>query len=372
MTLAATATLSQPVSRSPRPVAIWLLACAGLTFLMVLIGGITRLTESGLSITQWKPISGILPPLDAAQWAAEFENYKQIPQYKLLNTGMTLAEFKGIFFWEYTHRLLGRLIGAVFVLPLAWFWITGRIGRALLPRLAGLFVLGGLQGLLGWYMVKSGLVDRVEVSQYRLAAHLLLAILLYGAMVWIAADLLRRHANPVRELSVPAAAARRLRLSALVVTGLVLVTILSGAFVAGTRAGLVNNEFPLMGGSLVPPDYWQMDPRSGHPWYLAFFENLSAVQFDHRLLAITTFVTILVMAGVIWRRHAPAALRTTAGWLVAAVFLQVALGLGTLLLVRPIPLAAAHQAGAVLTFTMALLHLHACQRAGNQWSVAPV
>jgi cytochrome c oxidase assembly protein subunit 15 len=344
--------------RNDRAVATWLLACCAMVFAMVVIGGITRLTESGLSITEWKPVTGALPPLSAGDWQAEFEKYRQIPQFKELHLGlMTLAEFKQIYFWEYVHRLWGRLIGLAFALPLVWFLWRGMIRRALLPKLLGILALGALQGFVGWFMVKSGLADRVSVSQYRLVLHLGLAVVIYAAMLWVALDLLAP--SPERPSSP------RLRRAASAVLGLVLLTMLSGGFVAGLDAGLTYNTFPLMDGSLVPAGYAQLEP-----FWLNWFENVAAVQFDHRLLAMTTFAACLLLWVTGTRAGAP---RAPLSLLLAAACLQVALGISTLLLVVPIPLAAAHQAGAMLLFTAALLARHslrapAATRSPRAWS----
>jgi cytochrome c oxidase assembly protein subunit 15 len=329
-------------------------------FLMVVIGGVTRLTESGLSITEWKPVTGVVPPLTAAAWQAEFERYQQIPQYRLMNEGMTLAEFKSIFFWEYVHRLWGRLIGVAFLLPLIWFAVRRRIPRRLLPALGLLFVLGGLQGALGWYMVESGLTHRVNVSQYRLAAHLVFALLIYAAMLWTALGVLR----PAPAEDAPGAA--RLRPWATALVGLVFLTITAGAFVAGLRAGLTYNTFPLMDGRFVPAGYLQLSP-----WWRNWFESIEAVQFNHRLLAETTFLAVLAL----WAygmRHAPQGRpRRALHALLAAACLQVGLGIATLLLVVPIPLAAAHQAGAVLLLTAAVALRHAVRAPARLVAAVP-
>jgi cytochrome c oxidase assembly protein subunit 15 len=329
-----------------RAIAIWLLCCAAMIFAMVLIGGITRLTESGLSITEWKPVTGALPPLSQADWQAEFDKYRQTPQFSQAHLGlMTLDEFKSIYFWEYVHRLWGRLIGLAYALPLAWFAWKRMIGRALLPRLVGIFALGALQGFVGWFMVKSGLADRVSVSQYRLVLHLGLAIVIYAATLWVAFGLLA----PV----APEGGGARLRRAASAVMALVFVTLLSGGFVAGLDAGLTYNTFPLMDGRLVPEGYTQLQP-----FWLNWFENVAAVQFDHRLLAVTTFCAAVGLWAWGMRLALAPAQRTALHLLLAAACLQVALGISTLLLVVPIPLAAAHQAGAVLLFTGALLLRH--------------
>jgi heme a synthase len=331
-----------------RPIALWLLACCAMIFVMVVLGGITRLTESGLAITEWQPVTGVLPPLNEAQWADEFDKYKAIPQYHALHNDMTLVEFKTIFFWEYVHRLWGRLIGVVFALPFCYFLLRGRISRAVAPRLAGLFLLGALQGALGWYMVESGLAERVEVSQYRLAAHLLAAALIYAALLWVALDLLRPHPPAERD---PRQAVLSRGIGA--VLGLVLLTLVAGAFVAGLRAGAIYNTFPLMGARLAPGEYWQLAPA-----WRNWFENAAAVQFDHRLLAETTWLVVAALwfYGLRLTLVPPARLALHA--LFAVATLQAGLGIATLLLVVPLPLAVTHQAGAMLLLTSAVAALH--------------
>ncbi len=308
-------------------------------FAMVVIGGITRLTESGLSITEWRPVTGAIPPLSEEAWQAEFARYRQIPQYQQVNAGMTLAEFKAIFWWEYIHRLWGRLIGVAFALPLAWFWLTGRIRGRIARQLGGMFVLGAIQGAIGWWMVASGLADRVSVSPYRLATHLVLALVIYAWTLWAALDLLRGAARPADAGAGP-----------LAFLALVFVTIVSGAFVAGNRAGLTYNTFPLMDGRLIPEFY--VDPALGS-WVQSIFEGIAAVQFNHRVLAIAVVVSALAL----WlgrRRSAPAGLaRAALAAVPIAACAQLALGIATLLLVVPIALGAAHQAGAVLVLTAA-------------------
>jgi cytochrome c oxidase assembly protein subunit 15 len=353
--------LSQPpavvrddVSRNDRAIAVWLVACAAMIAVMVVLGGITRLTESGLSITEWRPIAGALPPLGEAAWQGEFAKYQEIPQFRLLHAWMTLADFKTIYFWEWLHRLWGRLIGVAFAVPFAWFLLRRQIERSLMPRLAGLFILGGLQGALGWFMVQSGLTERVEVSQYRLVAHLGLAVLIYAAILRVALDLL--WPPPARSPSRAAG----LRRAAGALSGLVFVTMLAGGFVAGLNAGLTYNTFPLMDGRLVPAGYLQLSP-----WWLNAFENVAAVQFDHRLLATATLVAVLALWGASRIIAMPLRARRTLDTLLAAGLLQVALGIATLLLVVPIPLAVAHQAGALALFTAALVAHHALRAAAT-------
>ena len=323
-----------------RPIAWWLLACCAMVFVMVVLGGITRLTESGLSITEWQPISGILPPLNAAQWQAEFERYQAIPQYRAIHAEMDLAAFKTIFFWEYLHRLWGRLIGLVFAVPFVYFLLRRRIPRVLAPKLALLFALGAVQGLIGWYMVMSGLENRIEVSQYRLAVHLGMAVLIYAAMFWVALDLLSARA---------AAQQPRLRRALDLVLGLIFLTIIAGSFVAGLRAGYIYNSFPLMNGALTPDDYWRLAP-----FYANWFENPGAAQFDHRLLAEFSALAIVVLWAFSRRVTLTSATRRWLDLLLAMALIQPALGIATLLWVVPLPVAVLHQAGALMLLTAAL------------------
>ena len=342
-----------PLSAAKRrldAVALWLFGCCGLIFAMVVVGGITRLTLSGLSITEWQPLSGIVPPLDRARWLAEFAHYRQVPEYAAVHAGMTLDGFKSIFWWEYAHRLLGRVVGLGFAGPLCWFWWRGRLSRGLRWPLALILLLGGAQGALGWYMVESGLAHRVEVSQYRLAAHLALALLLYAAILWTALGRIDRPAGAV---------SGGWRRAAEAILLLVAATIVAGAFVAGLHAGLVFNTFPLMAGGLLPPDYGQL-----HPFIRNWFENLGAVQFDHRLLAETTAAAI-ALAWVAGRRaNLPPPARLALNALGAIALLQFGLGVATLLLMVPVPLAALHQANAVLLLTAALGFRHSLRAGG--------
>lgn len=316
---------------------------AAMILVMVSIGGITRLTGSGLSIVEWRPLIGFLPPLSDTEWARVFALYQTSPQYQEVNAGITLSGFKSIFWWEYVHRLWGRLIGIVFFLPFLWFLVRRQLAWSLAPRLVVLFILGGAQGVLGWYMVQSGLVDIPEVSQYRLTAHLVLALALYVALLWTALQL--RHPEPETTPDRRLAGIRTLAKTTVV---LVTITILSGAFVAGTDAGFVFNTFPLMEGRLVPDGY--LPP----PWFVSAFEDIPTIQFNHRVLAI---VSLGVAIATWWRSRwivlVPRARRVANGLLIM-VCLQVALGISTLILVVPIPLAAAHQAGAVLLLTATL------------------
>ncbi len=355
-TAAIVASAGPTVSRagsSDRAIAAWLLACCALVFAMVVVGGVTRLTHSGLSIVEWQPIVGTLPPLDEAQWLATFEKYKLTPEYKLVNSGMSLDEFKGIFWWEYYHRLLGRLIGFAFLLPFLWFLLRRRIPEGYGLPLAGIFLLGGLQGAMGWYMVKSGLVEDPRVSQFRLTAHLGLAFVIFGAMQWVAMSLL----FPGR-VGEPGERARSARRWAGWLAVLVFAMVLTGGFVAGIRAGFAYNTFPLMNGSLVPPEIMMIEP-----WWRNFFWNMATVQFDHRLGAWLLALLVPVLWWKVLRADVPARARVGAHLLLAMLAIQVTLGIATLLLVVPLPLAAAHQAGAVLLFASALNLVHALRRA---------
>ncbi len=272
-----------------RRVGQWLLLCCGMLLAMIVVGGLTRLTGSGLSMVEWRPVYGILPPLGEAEWRRIFGLYQASPEFRQINPDLGLAGFKSIFWWEYVHRVWGRLIGGVFLLPFLWFLVRGRIGPALGLRLAALFVLGGLQGLLGWYMVRSGLVDVPGVSQYRLVAHLALALAIYALMLWTALGLLWP-----RPETVPDHRLRSLRGLARLAAGLIALTLFSGGFMAGTHAGWTFNTFPLMDGALFPADY------VADPWYLSPFESIAAIQLNHRALAIAS---LLVVVAVWWHRR---------------------------------------------------------------------
>ncbi len=342
MTATAPAALS-----SQRQIAAWLLLCCAMVFAMVVVGGVTRLTHSGLSIVEWQPIVGTLPPLNDAEWEQTFDKYKQTPEYRLVNNTMTLDGFKGIFWWEYFHRLLGRTIGLVFLLPLLYFIARKYVDRALAWRLAGIFVLGGLQGAMGWYMVKSGLVDNPRVSQLRLAAHLGLAFLIFAAMFWQALDLLwPRLAQPVAALQNAARKASALAI-------LIFIMALSGALVAGTRAGRVYNTFPKMNDHWIPPEIFELDP-----WYANFFNNLATVQFDHRMIAWLLTVIVPLFCWLTQRLPISNATRLSLNMLLTVLVLQITLGITTLLAAVPVALGAAHQAGALLLFTTALAAAH--------------
>ncbi len=319
----------------------WLFAVCVLLYLMIVIGGATRLTESGLSIVEWKLATGWVPPLGEADWQKLFAEYQTSPQYRTVNRGMALDEFKGIFWLEFVHRLWGRLIGLAFALPMAFFWWRGWLDGALKGKLAVAFVLGAGQGLLGWLMVKSGLVDDPRVSPYRLTAHLGLGILIYGYLFWLACDL----ARPARAQAGDATIFRR----AAALAALVFVTVLSGALVAGLRAGLAYNTFPLMDGRLIPDHYF------AHGTTLAnLFENVAAVQFNHRVLAAAAAAAALLF-GLNLRRTPPGSrLRLAVAAVSFAGVLQYALGIATLLARVPVSLGVAHQGMAVLLLTAVL------------------
>jgi cytochrome c oxidase assembly protein subunit 15 len=351
--MAAASSIGIPAEDHRRAIRLWLCAVAALVFAMVLVGGATRLTESGLSITQWQPVMGVVPPLTGAQWQAEFQKYQDIPQYRALNNGMSLDAFKTIFWWEWTHRLLGRLIGVVFLLPFLWFWWRGWIGPGLRGRLALIFGLGALQGAVGWWMVASGLADRVEVSQYRLATHLVLACIIYVAMIWTAAQLGSGKAALADRAGEGGGVPARLRISAVGLLILVLAQIYLGALVAGLRAGYIYNTWPLIDGGLVPHAARLF---STSPLWRNFFENTLTVQFDHRMLAYTIWICAVLHAIDTARTAGKGTALISAFMLAGAVTLQAALGIWTLLEVAPLGLSLAHQAMAMLVLTAATLH----------------
>lgn len=388
-------TLSRPV------IGIWLLSCSTMVFAIVVVGGVTRLTESGLSITEWKPITGVLPPLTKAQWEVEFDKYKATPEFKLLHHNFTLDEFKQIFYMEWGHRVLGRLLGLAFVLPLGYFALRKTLTPGLTPRLFSYALLLGAQGAMGWYMVKSGLSEEFmttpgstpRVSQYRLASHLALAFILYAGLFTTGMNVIKDwkfangigsgkgvigarefYANPVF---------RRFKIASVALTGLVFITAFSGAFVAGLDAGLLYNEWPLMGGQRAPPVDELMDPRyakkadkSDLTWR-NMLENPVTVQFEHRTLAHLTYLSTTGLFAASFlpslRKALPRPVQISVMAAYAMVNVQLALGISTLLFMVPTPLAAAHQAGSVLLLS-AMMHILVTMRrpgsAARAWGKA--
>jgi cytochrome c oxidase assembly protein subunit 15 len=341
-------------TRQRRAVGVWLFLGALMVYAMIVVGGVTRLTQSGLSMVEWEPLMGVIPPITESDWNETFALYQQYPEYQKTNLGMSLPEFKSIFWWEYAHRVLGRTIGLVFFFPLMFFAIRGYLDRPWVLKLTGLFILGGLQGLMGWYMVMSGLVDDPHVSQYRLVAHLALAVVVYGLMIWYAMDLLRGDV-PYRSGGdfMP-----RYSVSMVLI---IFIMILSGGFMAGTRAGFAYNTFPTMNGAWIPSALWALQPG-----WRNLFENITTIQFVHRSIAL--IITMAAVWILVLRFYGKALFGGVASdavkdhygmnWLLAAVALQVALGIITLLKVVPVDWAALHQAGAVLLFSAALYVAH--------------
>lgn len=344
-------TISAP-SEPHRAVRWWLISVAALIALMVLVGGATRLTESGLSIVEWKPVTGSVPPLSEAAWTEAFEAYKKIPQYRELNAGMSLSEFKEIFWWEWSHRFLGRFIGAAYLLPFLFFLWRGGLSGELKRRLWLLFALGGLQGAVGWWMVASGLTERVEVSQYRLATHLMLALLIFAGIVWTVRRLKERS-----QIAAPA----RLRVTSALLLVVTFVQIYFGALVAGLRAGRAYNTWPQIDGALIPSGdrLWFETP-----WWRNMFDNVLTVQFEHRMTAYALFVLAALHAFDAVRSRAGAA-ASGALLLLGAVSLQAGLGILTLLNQVPIGLALAHQAVAIVVLTLAVMQV---ERLGSRQS----
>ena len=333
---------AEPADR--RATANWLFFCCALVFLMVVVGGITRLTQSGLSIVEWQPVAGVLPPMGDAQWQELFAKYQKTPEYQQRNAGMDIAGFKKIFWWEYIHRLLGRLIGVVFLLPYLWFLFKRKLDEDVAWKLAGIFVLGGLQGALGWFMVQSGLVLEPRVDSLRLAAHLGLAFVIFAAMLWVALDLVRRERFSNTDV---------LRGTAGGMMALVFLQVIAGALVAGIHAGKAYNTFPLMDGHFIPPDIAVLEP-----WWANFAYNMATTQFVHRILA----VAVALMAVGLWfevRRDLPnPRARAWSNILLAVVALQFALGVATLLTGVPVNLGVMHQAGALVVFAAAVALRH--------------
>jgi len=330
-----------------RSIALWLFIVTAFLVAMIVVGGATRLTDSGLSITEWKPVTGAIPPLSEAAWQAEFKKYQQIPEYRLQNRGMSLSDFKSIYRWEWGHRLLGRLIGFVVLIPMLVFAIKGQITRRLGRRLLLLLGFGAFQGALGWWMVSSGLGgldDRLDVSAYRLATHMGMALIILGFAVWTALDV-HQGARP------PQTDKRFVRL-ATGFMGLVWVQAILGAFVAGTDGGFINNTWPMMDGGFLPEGYGRLSP-----FWRNFFENPAAAQFDHRIGAYLVLTCAVLVTMTAWRQVNPA-IKRAAGLVLALVCAQVLLGIWTLLAVTPVPLGIAHQALGALVFLSAVRLAH--------------
>ena len=340
-----------------RAIRLWLLTVAALMLVTLVVGGATRLTESGLSIVEWKPLTGIFPPLDDAGWQAEFDKYKTIPQYRERNFGMSLSDFKTIYWWEWTHRMLARLVGGVLALPFLWFLWRGDIEPALRARLWTILALGGALGAVGWWMVASGLSERVSVSQYRLAFHLTLACMIYAMVLWTAQSL-----TPRASVVMP----RRMRAAAVGLLLLVIVQIYLGALVAGLRAGLIYNTWPLIDGSFVPDASRLLLEM---PWWRNFFENALTVQFDHRMVAYGLLGMTLIHVIDIVHAGGTRPARDGALALTTAVTLQALLGIVTLLHQAPLALALLHQAMAMIVLTIAVIH---AERLTTHNAIAPV
>ena len=322
-----------------KAIATWLLIVAAAIFCMIVLGGVTRLTHSGLSMVDWKPIMGVIPPLSETDWLASFAKYQQFPEFQKLNSHMTLEGYQRIFMFEYLHRILGRLIGLLFLLPFLYFLLTKQLHRNDAIRFTVLFILGGLQGLLGWYMVKSGLSKDPHVSQYRLTAHLGSAFLLYGYICWVAFGFLISRGTP--------SPSKNIKAFGFGIITLIFVMILSGGFVAGTRAGLAYNTFPLMAGSLIPSGMYSLEP-----FWLNWFENITTIQFNHRIIAYVLALAIPLFWFLVTRHTQYKGI--SIHLLLAALLAQISLGITTLLLSVPVALGASHQGGAIILFTIAL------------------
>jgi cytochrome c oxidase assembly protein subunit 15 len=348
-----TSVLPTPAARR-RAIRLWLLAVAALMVVTLVVGGATRLTESGLSIVEWKPVTGVVPPLDGPAWQAEFEKYQAIPQYRERNAGMSLADFKTIYWWEWSHRMLARLVGGAFLLPFLWFLRRGWVEPQLRARLWTIFALGAALGAVGWWMVASGLADRVSVSQYRLAFHLTLACVVFAVVVWTAQGLAPKD---------PIAAPGRIRAGAMVLLALVTVQIYFGALVAGLRAGLIYDTWPLIDGSLIP-DTSRLFFNT--PLWRNFFENTLTVQFDHRMAAYALWLLAVLHAADVARTVRGGSALTAALALACAVTLQAALGIVTLTHQTPLALALMHQAMAIVVLTIAVVHAERLE-----WRPAP-
>jgi cytochrome c oxidase assembly protein subunit 15 len=344
-----TPTLADPM----RAIRWWLYGVAALVFALIVVGGATRLTDSGLSITEWRPLMGILPPLSDADWQDVFQKYRQIPEYHLVNRGMSLDAFKFIFWWEWAHRFLARMVGFAFAIPLVYFVVRRRLPAAFSWKLAGLFMLGGMQGAIGWYMVSSGLVDRIDVSHYRLALHLTVAFLILALLLWSAWTL----PGPSTAVAPPQHTTR-FRRAAQALLALIFLQVVLGALVAGMKAGLAHNTWPLMDGQLIPSGLLVMTP-----WYLNLFENVMTVQFNHRMVAYVLVATVLWHAMSVMRGDSANTIRSSALTLAGGVVAQALLGIWTLLAHVPLGLGLAHQGLAAIITGLAVRHLFVVSRA---------
>ena len=329
------------LQKNNKQIAIWLLFCAAVIFCMVILGGATRLTHSGLSMVEWKPIVGVIPPMGDLEWQATFDKYKNFPEYKKVNLNMSLGDFKSIFYFEYFHRLLGRLIGTIFLFPFLYFLARRMIQKPLIPKLVVMFVLGGLQGVLGWYMVKSGLVNDPHVSQYRLTAHLSAAVFIYVYILWVAFGLLTEK--------IKSSNTNRIYNYGKGVIALIILMIMSGGFVAGTRAGLAYNTFPLMEGHFIPPNLFSLEP-----FWLNMFENITTIQFNHRMIAYSLALIIPLFCFMVGKSNTTKRGQIAAIAFVTMLAIQIMLGISTLLLAVPVTLGVAHQGGAILLLTLAV------------------
>lgn len=330
-----------------RQIYIWLLTCAGLIFCMILLGGVTRLTHSGLSMVEWKPLMGIIPPLNSKEWQQSFDLYKLYPEYQKINIGMSIEDYKYIFMYEYLHRILGRIIGIAFFIPFLFFYFTGRIKKSLTPKLLIIFALGGFQGFLGWYMVKSGLVNVPSVSQYRLTAHLGNAVIIYGYILWIAFGLMGNSKRPpVKPISN---ITKSIRISAYVITTLLFFMILSGGLVAGTKAGLAYSTFPLMGETFIPTGLYNLSP-----FWLSAFEDITTIQFNHRMFAYLLFAIIVIFVTNAILKLDSRLLKKSLICMLILLIIQILLGIATIIMHVPVSFAAAHQSCAIALLTTSL------------------
>ena len=348
-----TASLAHPRAHhrdasADRLVQAWLACVAALVMVMIIVGGATRLTDSGLSITEWQPLLGAIPPLSDSDWQLAFAKYQTIPQYQSVNKGMGLDAFKDIFWWEWAHRFLGRFIGLAFALPLAGFWLTGRIRAGWAPRLLGVLALGGIQGALGWYMVKSGLADRIDVSPNWLALHLSVAFTLLGCLVWLILDLAPTRTEPWLQTLTAFQRATAFGLVPLVFSQVAL-----GGLVAGLKAGRAFNTWPLMDGRLIPDGFGRLEP-----WWRNLNENMATVQFNHRLAAYLIVALGLWHTATVIRAADDERVRVSGGLLALGLVSQMTLGIATVLAAVPIGLGVAHQGLAAVVLVLAVWHAH--------------